>query len=683
MKRSSILWGIVAAWGVILFTSSFLNATAQTRELDARGLRQAYDRGNLSSTATTIRRSKTSDPELILLAANCYRQLQQVDDFSEMIKRAQKVAGDSDSLATSVALARIQVGDCTESSMEIVAMLVNRGVSKGDARQTVADGCIARRDSQGFSQLLNQWQLQDPNSHGRHYVQALLAIKQSRLEDAESLLIQSIMDNEQHELSYLSLVEIYSKSVMMDLAKCRFVCEQCLQSFPHNQDFAVLLSQAYRKLGNAKAARKIMEALESRPEVIFEKAEIAFDLGEYQNSIDLVRKGGMITSPKIAKMIDADFRSTIKGGRSAGARSRANTAATAMKISGDKKEGAAVFRILADRTIRQRRFFDLQQKLRLFPGNQAIIDEIKVIVEPAMRQECPTLDGEFIDPPAKDLPAGDSLYLEHCEACHGAKGDGGGMAAKHLFPPPRSFRQEPLRFVSTVNGIASDEDIARTIREGLGGASMPAFPELTSEQNGQLVAVVRRLQIEGLREQYQAKSLEMRSEQDEISPDRESFDRESFDRWVEERSTAGSPLPIPPFKDSSDKDDFPDARSLLDRAACSQCHAITAEADSPRLSFFDSLGRSLPIRRLANDPFRGGNSLESIYRRIVLGIPGTPHPAIHGFSEKEIMAMTQYVHELSDHPQPKRNSQPATTNFQRRRQMLETTHRPTSSVTNH
>jgi mono/diheme cytochrome c family protein len=497
----------------------------------------------------------------------------------------------------------------------------------------------------------------------------MLASSQSRWNEAETLLLDSIANNDQHELSYLALVELYGEPPNVNFEKCRFVLEQCLLRFPENTGTVVRLARVNRESGNYAAASEILETQEPNQVVLFERSDIALDKGLYAESIEWMSEGGLSGPGRFVSLIDVAFQVNLAATSSSvdELSQRAKTGAIALALGGRNKESAVVFDFVLDRAARLARFRDLQTQSILSPNNPMIRNEINVMVSPARDPGCPTLAGTSLDKQEDLLSPGDRLYVDHCAACHGQTGDGSGISTRSLFPAPRSFRDEPIRIVSTINRTASDQDLAKVIREGLGGVSMPAFPQLSIDQVEKLVAVVRRLQVDGLRNQYEQKRLESEVGSDGV--DENGEDARAIDLWVRQRSTPGEPLEIPKFDDLSGYASA-SGKAAFDRAGCKQCHTAASQDGSDLPKFFDTLGRPVASRNLVADRFRGGNAREEIYKRVVLGMPGTPHPAISGLSETEIVDIVQYVHELSK--QSHENEKPllpTTTNYQRRLQV--------------
>jgi hypothetical protein len=77
------------------------------------------------------------------------------------------------------------------------------------------------------------------------------------------------------------------------------------------------------------------------------------------------------------------------------------------------------------------------------------------------------------------------------------------------------------------------------------------------------------------------------------------------------------------------------------------------------MPLFDTAGYPDFPRDLVHDVFKGGNQLDSIYLRILLGMPGTPHPASVSLSVEQLIALTHYCYCLGE--EPKRTL----TNYQR------------------
>lgn len=87
-----------------------------------------------------------------------------------------------------------------------------------------------------------------------------------------------------------------------------------------------------------------------------------------------------------------------------------------------------------------------------------------------------------------DLAAGQARYQQLCTSCHGAEGDGDGPLAPELDPKPPSFvRGDRIASLSPFQAY-------NTIRMGVDGTAMPAFPQLTDEEVWELAFFVKSLQ---------------------------------------------------------------------------------------------------------------------------------------------------------------------------------------------
>src|SRR5690349_24429854 len=78
---------------------------------------------------------------------------------------------------------------------------------------------------------------------------------------------------------------------------------------------------------------------------------------------------------------------------------------------------------------------------------------------------------------AQPADSGRRVFASRCAACHGTEGGGGELG-------PSIVARIPLR---------TDADLEAVIREGLSGAGMPAFANLTKPESTDLIAFLRTL----------------------------------------------------------------------------------------------------------------------------------------------------------------------------------------------
>jgi mono/diheme cytochrome c family protein len=191
-----------------------------------------------------------------------------------------------------------------------------------------------------------------------------------------------------------------------------------------------------------------------------------------------------------------------------------------------------------------------------------------------------TADPGTIDP--RKLP-GWSAYVKHCSACHGEEGDGKGVGARFLDPPPRDFGFGRFRFVSTENGAPSGKDLFETIGAGLAGTSMLPFAHLGEDAVWALVDVVQAFRARPIKKRLVAAGKEGAELASELT----------------RRTT---PV-LPPDPAAEPPETYESAaRGLLHfRAHCAKCHAVDATGrDAPPMKAEEGHdGRRRPISRRA------------------------------------------------------------------------------------
>jgi cytochrome c oxidase cbb3-type subunit 2 len=196
------------------------------------------------------------------------------------------------------------------------------------------------------------------------------------------------------------------------------------------------------------------------------------------------------------------------------------------------------------------------------------------------------------DGAANVVVRGRAVYREQCVSCHGVQGDGRGEAAAYVSPPPRNFTTGVYKFRSTMSGqLPTDDDLFRTITNGIAGTSMDRYADLPERDRRALVVYLKSL-----------------------SP---RFTREE----------AGQPIPFPPPRPLT-PESAARGRAVYERMQCAACHGDGARGDGP-LAADLSDNDGLPIRPadLTKPRLKGGKAPESVYRSVMTGLDDTPMPS--------------------------------------------------------
>jgi mono/diheme cytochrome c family protein len=93
----------------------------------------------------------------------------------------------------------------------------------------------------------------------------------------------------------------------------------------------------------------------------------------------------------------------------------------------------------------------------------------------------------------EDRSSGERVYETYCVGCHGVDGLGNGPASEFLNPKPRNFVNGPYKFFhfSEPGPFPSDASLEITIRNGLPGSSMPAFPLITDQELSDVIGYMK------------------------------------------------------------------------------------------------------------------------------------------------------------------------------------------------
>lgn len=228
---------------------------------------------------------------------------------------------------------------------------------------------------------------------------------------------------------------------------------------------------------------------------------------------------------------------------------------------------------------------------------------------------------------------GHELFEAHCAVCHGSNGLGDGPAAIALSVRPRNFWHERFRYVSTLNGVPTDEDLIQSIRFGRRYGEMPANPQLTDAEIRAVAEYVREMQRLGWLDELQKEF----SDDEDTSPD--ELEDISHIR-VKPRNLIEVVGRGPGFHRQVDE-----GRELY-ASNCASCHGLSGRGDGLNKPL-DEQGRPIQVRDLTSGMFRGGTGLHEIFKRIRCGVPGTPMSAAVALTDEEVWQLVYYVRFLA------------------------------------
>jgi len=231
-------------------------------------------------------------------------------------------------------------------------------------------------------------------------------------------------------------------------------------------------------------------------------------------------------------------------------------------------------------------------------------------------------------PPA--VTDGRQVYEQNCSCCHGPRGEGNGPAA--VSPRARYFGFDKYRFATTPNGVPTDDDLARLIRNGIPGSAMPKFDTLTDEQVLALIRLVRDLTRAGVYERW---AREARKE------DPDDPDLAGVVKKIDADVTVLSSVALTNLPRAAN---LANGKRIFD-TSCAQCHGSLGKGDGPQEQRTDD-GTLIRPRDLTSGTYKGGARLEDLHARILLGVPGTPMPATNTLAPQDMADLIGYVRSL-------------------------------------
>jgi len=187
---------------------------------------------------------------------------------------------------------------------------------------------------------------------------------------------------------------------------------------------------------------------------------------------------------------------------------------------------------------------------------------------------------------------GRNVYREHCSNCHGVKGNGRGKVAQDLSTKPLDFTKGVYKFRSTPSGdLPTDEDLLRTLFEGIPGTAMDSYENLPQSDLRALVMYLKTL-----------------------SP-----------RFL--KRPPGTPIVFPPAHLPT-QEAVTRGLHVYRQMQCSACHGEEARGNGPLAQeLTDPTGTPIRPADLTTKSLKSGQGPQAIYRTIMTGLDGTPMPS--------------------------------------------------------
>jgi cbb3-type cytochrome c oxidase subunit III len=215
-----------------------------------------------------------------------------------------------------------------------------------------------------------------------------------------------------------------------------------------------------------------------------------------------------------------------------------------------------------------------------------------------------------------DATRGKVVYDAHCVECHGATGKGDGPAAQTLIPRPRDFSSGKYKIRSTETGsVPTDDDLIRSVRDGLAGSAMPAWQKILPDAD--IADVVQ--YVKSLSPQF-----------------------------------AQPPVPVKLGPDvASASQSIARGSAAYQKLQCGKCHGDDGRGTGAVATTFEDDWRQPLNAADLTEPwtFHGGATARDIYLRFRTGMMGTPMPSFKdAATDAEMWDLANYVVSLARKP---------------------------------
>jgi mono/diheme cytochrome c family protein len=238
-------------------------------------------------------------------------------------------------------------------------------------------------------------------------------------------------------------------------------------------------------------------------------------------------------------------------------------------------------------------------------------------------------------------------FRQYCGACHGQNGAGDGVAGRYLYPKPRDLVNGRLHLATSINLVASADDIKQVLLDGVPNSSMQSWKELSGGLIDQLVSEIQQMQITGARHR-----VTLVLKEDGLLVDSDGNLNTEGQKAVV-NYTAQQTVPtqrwVAPRRLAISTGILADGRKIYLKQNCHKCHGNEGEG-SFGVDLVDDKGFPTFARDLIRDPYKAGSHFDDVSRVISLGMPGTVMPSSVSLSDVELAKLTHYVQSLAKSP---------------------------------
>jgi len=224
-----------------------------------------------------------------------------------------------------------------------------------------------------------------------------------------------------------------------------------------------------------------------------------------------------------------------------------------------------------------------------------------------------------------DLARGARVWLSQCLQCHGATGDANTPTAAMHKPRPRDLRHGIVKYKSTERGYPPlREDLERSVRLGITGTGMSSFRGLPEPD---LQAVLDWTTYVMLRGQTWMRAKDALAASPDTAP--EAVLAAELDTvrglWSDlQRKVVAVPQRPTPDAAAVERG----GHLFRGRAACATCHSDDGSGlPDGAVALPDAWGWDVEPRDLRGG-WRGSRDAADLFRRVRVGIDGTPMPGV-------------------------------------------------------